>query len=75
MLTVNEAATRLNVSARTVRNLINSGTLPHHRIGVGRGVIRISEAALEKYLADCEVAETLTSSRRTHRSTLRHIKL
>ncbi len=42
MMTVKEAAQRLNVSEKTVRNLLQAGKIGHHRIGAGRGVIRIS---------------------------------
>ena len=77
MLTVDQAAERLNVSVKTVRNLLTSGKLTHFRIGAGRGVIRISEEALREHLADCEVraGEALTSARRRERRQLRHINL
>ncbi len=77
MLTVDQAAERLNVSVKTIRNLIASGKLGHYRIGSGRGVIRISEEALDRHLADCEVRESdsPTSPRRRERRQLRHIKL
>ena len=58
LLTVTQAAEALNVSVRTVRNLIASGTLAHHRIGTGRGVIRISVEALQAHLNDCEVVNS-----------------
>jgi excisionase family DNA binding protein len=77
MLTIDQAAEQLNVSARTVRNPIVSGKLAHHRIGAGRGVIRISEEALNQLLAECEVrsSDAPTSPRRRERRQLRHIKL
>ena len=77
MLTVDQAAKRLNVSVKTVRNLIGSGRLTHYRIGAGRGVIRISEEALDRHLAECEVRErgSRTSPRRRERRKLRHISL
>ena len=77
MLSVDQAAERLNVSIKTIRNLIGSGKLGHYRIGAGRGVIRISEEALDKHLAECEVKEisSPTSPRRRQRRRLRHIKL
>lgn len=77
MLTVKEAAERLNVSEKTVRNLLKTGRIGHHRIGAGRGVIRISEEALDRHLVECEVRESgsPTSPRRQERRQLRHIKL
>lgn len=77
MLTVRQAASRLNVSEKTVRNLVSCGKLAHHRIGAGRGVIRISEQALNQHLADSEVRESSppTSPKRRERRTLRHISL
>ena len=77
MLTVDQAAERLNVSVKTVRNLLASGKLAHYRIGAGRGVIRISEEALDRHLAECEVRENDSPSppRRRERRKLRHINL
>ena len=42
-LTVKELAARLNVSRSVVYACIAAGHLPHVRVGVGRGTIRISE--------------------------------
>ena len=77
MLTVNQAAMRLNVSVKTIRNLIASGKLVHYRVGAGRGVIRIREAALDQHLAECEVrgSGSPAPQRRRERRKLRHIKL
>ena len=77
MMTIQDAAGRLNVSVKTVRNLLKCGKLAYHRIGVGRGVIRISEESLARHLAECEVREcdSPTSRKRKERRTLRHIRL
>ncbi|MCA9166390.1 MAG: helix-turn-helix domain-containing protein [Planctomycetales bacterium] len=77
LLTVDQAAERLQVSVKTVRNLIKSGQLAHYRIGAGRGVIRISVDALEQHLADCEVraGDAPPARRRQEHRNLRHIKL
>lgn len=40
-LSVAQAAERLGVSGQTVRNLIRAGDLRAHRVGAGRGTIRI----------------------------------
>ena len=49
-LTVSEVAERLNVSAATVYNLVERDRLAHHRIGIGRGAVRVSEEQLRAYL-------------------------
>jgi excisionase family DNA binding protein len=49
VLTVQEAATALGISERTLRGLIATGDLGHHRVGNGRGQIRISPSDLEDY--------------------------
>jgi excisionase family DNA binding protein len=51
MLTVKQAAERLQCSPATVYQLCAARLLPHSRVGLGRGVIRISEADIAAYLA------------------------
>ena len=77
MLSIKQAAEQLNVSEKTIRNLLDSGQLAFHRIGAGRGVIRIAEEALAAYLAECEVVANQPSAprRRVAPHTLRHLKL
>ena len=76
MFSIKEAAKYLNVSPRTIRNLIDAGQLSHHRIGVGRGVIRISAEALQEHLAACEVDKRRQRNpRKRQRQPLRHLKL
>ena len=53
LMTVAEVAARLQVSPSSVYLLIERGLLPHHRIGVRRGAIRITEADLTAYLLAC----------------------
>jgi excisionase family DNA binding protein len=48
-LTVTEAAERLRCAERTVYRLCREGKLPHRRIGVGRGVIRVRAADLDSF--------------------------
>ncbi|MEX0703464.1 MAG: helix-turn-helix domain-containing protein [Planctomycetales bacterium] len=50
-LTVREVADRLSISPSCVYQLIESGKLPHYRIGIGRGVIRILEEDLSGFLS------------------------
>lgn len=47
MMSVKKAAEKLNVSASTVYTLVESGVMPHYRIG---RAIRISEEQLAGYL-------------------------
>ena len=53
-MTVPDVAERLEVSISLVYRLVQSGKLRCTRHGVGRGVIRISEAQLADYLATVE---------------------
>jgi excisionase family DNA binding protein len=55
MYTVNEIAGKLHVSVSTVYNAVESGELPHHRFGRGRGTIRVSEEQLEQFLGRTKV--------------------
>ena len=75
LLTVRDVANTLNVSASCVYQLIESGNLPHHRIGVGRGAIRMSEADLNEYLSSCHREKMSEAPRRAPRVTLKHLKL
>jgi excisionase family DNA binding protein len=53
-VTVRDAAQRLEISVSLVYRLIESGKLRCTRHGLGRGVIRVSEAQLADYLASVE---------------------
>lgn len=46
-ITVKQAATRLGVSKSLIYQLCAIGKLPHYRVGIGRGTIRIEERDLE----------------------------
>ena len=75
LLTVRQVAERLNVSASCVYQLVESGKIPNHRIGLGRGAIRVSEADLEEYLASCHREKMSEAPRRAPRLKLKHLKL
>lgn len=45
MLTVKQVAAQLTISATRVYQSIASGKLACHRIGIGRGAIRVEEAS------------------------------
>jgi len=52
LLTVNDAATKLNCSKGCVYRLAASGHLPHVRIGIGRGTIRIRHRDLDAFVEE-----------------------
>ncbi|MBI1902911.1 MAG: helix-turn-helix domain-containing protein [Planctomycetes bacterium] len=53
LLTVQEAASLLRLSRGAVYVLCSSGRLPHYRVGVGRGAIRISDGDLATFIEQC----------------------
>lgn len=55
-LNVREVAGHLGVAVTTVYAICEARRIAHVRIGTGRGSIRISQAALQDYLANAEVA-------------------
>jgi len=77
MLTVIQVAERLQVSKQTVYTLIQNGRLATHRIGAGRGAIRVSEADLDIYLQSTRQvnAEPQPRSPTSSRRVLRHLRL
>jgi len=52
LLRVSQVAQRLNLSLSTVYQLIESGRLPSHQVGMRKG-IRIAESALLAYVEGC----------------------
>lgn len=50
LLTVVEACLRLRMSKSSVYREIDAGELRAHRLGPGKGVVRISEEAIDEYL-------------------------
>jgi excisionase family DNA binding protein len=64
-MTVREAANRLEVSVSMVYALCGSGRLPHTRIGLGRGTIRVSDEDIRAFLADCRKGKPSQVERRT----------
>ena len=69
---VEEVARRLNVSAATVYRMVQAGRIEHHRIGCGRGAIRMSEAQVRSYLDGAERGLPATPAPRVK---LRHLRL
>ena len=56
LLTVRAAAELLNVSVSLVYLLVDTRKLTSHRIGAGRGTIRIFKHDLDDFLATCRSA-------------------
>ena len=77
MLTVIQVAERLQVSKQTVYVLIQNGRLATHRIGSGRGAIRVSEDDLDIYIQSTRQlnAEKQPRMSSVSRPKLKHIRL
>lgn len=76
LLKVPDVVKRLNVSQSTVYALIESGRLPSHRIGCGRGAVRVSEEDLIAYLDSCRTERTSDEPRRAApRIKLKHLRI
>ena len=75
MLKPTDLAERLNVSLSTIYGLIESGKIACHRIGLGRGAVRVSEHDLTAYLESCRHEVQAAPARKPHRSRLKHIQL
>ena len=69
MLTVADVAKRLRCSPSLVYGLCASGKLPHHRLGLGRGTIRVTEDQLEAFLQGTVITPTPAAA-----AELRHIR-
>ncbi|QDU82631.1 Helix-turn-helix domain protein [Polystyrenella longa] len=80
LYTVQEAAEKLSLSPACVYNMVNTGTIPHRRIGEKRTTIRFTEEDLETYLESCRhgTVESMPEQSKPRRSTarpvLKHLK-
>ncbi|WP_210417744.1 helix-turn-helix domain-containing protein [Bythopirellula goksoeyrii] len=75
MLTVREVAESLRVSPTCVYQLIEKGKIACHRIGLGRGAIRVCESDLAGYVESCRKPGNKTAMRPPRpRGRLRHLK-
>ncbi|MFO0905783.1 MAG: helix-turn-helix domain-containing protein [Pirellulales bacterium] len=72
LMTVQEVARRLNISRSKAYQMVDSGALPHFRIG---GSVRVAEEQLAEYLESVRQGprERAAPVRRT-RSTLKHLR-
>src|SRR5262245_14304821 len=74
--TVLEAADKMKVSSSTVYALCRANRLTHTRVGVGRGVIRISDEDIEAYLAGNTTAARNEASKPVQPALkLKHLRL
>jgi excisionase family DNA binding protein len=71
---VRDAAKQLDVSTSTVYSLIAAGRLRCSRVGLGRGVIRISEEHLAAYLRAAEPAPA-SAPAPARQPRVRHLRL
>lgn len=60
MKKVKQAAEQLNVAPSTIYTMCQQGLLPHVRIGVGRGTIRIAEQDLAQFLEGAKASVPTT---------------
>ena len=74
LLTVREVADLLRVSANCVYDLVGKGKLACHRVGTGRGAIRVRRNDVEAYLAACR-REKGEEAPRLPRPRLKHLSL
>ena len=74
LLTIHEVAAILKVSKSLVYGMIASGKIACHRIGNGRGAIRVRREDLEQFIADCRV-EAEISPARISQPKLKHLRL
>lgn len=75
LLTIKDVAQRLNVSQSCIYQLVETGKIPHHRIGTDRGAIRFTEVNIEGYLAATEEQGSAHSSSLSTQRQLKHLKL
>ena len=73
LLTVDDVARRLRISRSMVYEMIRQGNLPCHRIGNGRGLIRISEGDLVTYV-DRTRCEPVCDRQAPRRLSLKHLR-
>ena len=78
LLSVKEAAELLRLASTTVYGLCQKRLLRHERLGLGRGVIRIPEEALEEYrrrqtVVAAEAASMPPSVPKPRRPKLKHL--
>ena len=74
LLTIHEVAAILKVSKSLVYGMIASGKIACHRIGNGRGAIRVRRDDLEQFISHCRVEPEIPPVR-IPRPKLKHLRL
>ena len=74
LLTVREVAKVLQVSIASVYAIVAEGRIACHRVGTGRGSIRIEEKDLDDYLLACRT-ERAEKAPPPSRPRLKHIRV
>lgn len=74
LLTVKDVSERLGISRGSVYELVKQGRLGAHRVGSGRGTIRVSESDLRAYLEECRVGGDPVTPERRRASAGRRLK-
>jgi excisionase family DNA binding protein len=75
MLTVAEVAKRLSVSRNTVYQLVQRGDLVAHRVGLGRGAVRVTPEELDAFLARSRQAPPPPVAQKRRSARLPHLGL
>lgn len=77
MLKVADVAQQLNCAVSTVYALVESGRLPCHRIGCGRGAVRVSDEDLAAYLNQSRSLPTVAAPapEPNRRVKLKHLRI
>lgn len=75
VFTVKQAAEKLGVASATIYSLCNCRRLKHQRIGLGRGVIRIRQEDLERYMNGATVEPEEPTAPPPPRTKLQHLKI
>lgn len=71
-MNVRQAAAMLECSVTTTYALLRAGRLPHRRVGLGRGAIRVDRADVEAFIAASRVEGAgAANPARTHGSAAR----
>jgi excisionase family DNA binding protein len=74
-VTVKQAAVRLEVSSATIYGLVAAGKLKCHRVGLGRGAIRITEEHVVEFLKGAEpTVRTVTPPAPARIVKLKHLR-
>jgi excisionase family DNA binding protein len=74
LLTINDVAAILKVSKSLVYGMIASGKIACHRIGNGRGAVRVRRDDLEHFINQCRVGPSLPPVR-SQRPKLKHLRI